>query len=299
MDSDALACFVKVVACGSIAEAARQLNTAPATIAQRIRTLESGIGCTLIQRTGRTVRPTVAGLLILDHANDILKSVKAIHASASNTDLPPGPLRLGATPTVVAGLLPDVLSAWAQRLPSINIFIEPAITRDLYDKLLSDELDVVILSHPNFALAKTCSWRKLREEELILLTPPDIKAAKALDILASYPFIRYDRRTVAGKMIDDYLLSSGIAVQTRFELDGIYPIMELVARGLGVAILPDSVVIDRVVPAVQKWMLPAPRPKRAIGALWLRASSRSRLAELFVDVTVHHLIKRETTGDIM
>lgn len=294
MDSQSLACFVKVVSCGSIAEAARQLDIAPATIAQRLRALETKVGCALVQRSGRTVQPTMAGLRILGHANDILKSVSAIHASASNTDLPPGPLRLGATPTVVAGILPAVLSAWTHRLPGMEIFIQPAITRKLYDDLLAHELDVAILPHPNFSLAKTLAWRKLREEELVLLTPPGIKAADALEILSAHPLIRYDRQTVAGKMIDDYLRALHITVQARFELDGIYPIMELVSRGLGVAILPNSVVIDRVVPAVQRWRLPSPQPKRTIGALWVRSSPRTQLTEIFVEVAVHHLVKRRT-----
>lgn len=290
MDSQTLVCFVEIVKCGSIAEAARRLDIPPATVAQRIKSLEADVRCTLLQRVGRTVKPTAAGLRTLGHAEDILRSVHAIRASASNTDLPPGPLRLGATPTVVAGILPDVLAAWATQYPDIDVFIQPAITRELYDKLQVQELDLAILAHPNFTLAKNCAWQALREEELILLTPPGIDATTATEILASHPFIRYDRQTVAGRLIDDYLRTSQISVKARFELDGIYPIMELVSRGLGVAILPNSPVIDRVVPAVQKRALPAPYPSRSIGALWLRASPRVRLTDVFVRAAVGRLL---------
>lgn len=289
MDSQSLVCFVQTVNLGSIAAAARHLDMAPATVAQRIRALESEIGCALVLRSGRTVKPTAAGIRTLSHATDILNSVDAIHASASNTDLPPGPLRLGATPTVVASILPDVLSAWAQRFPQIDVFIKPDITRKLYDQLLSQDLDVAILTHPKFTFGKTCVWRQLRAEELILLTPPGLEAANALDILASQPFIRYDRHTVAGTLINDYLETQKISVQARFELDGIFPIIELVARQLGVAILPNSPVIDRFATTVQKWPLPPPCPSRIIGALWVRSSPRTRLTEAFVDVAGYHL----------
>lgn len=289
MDTQALVCFIKVVHCGSIAEASRHLNIAPTTIAQRIRTLESQIGCALVQRSGRTVKPTTAGIGILKHASDILKSVDAIYASASNTDLPPGPLRLGATPTVVASILPDVLAAWSQRFPTIDVFIQPDITRKLYDKLLCQELDLAILTHPRFKFDKTCVWKQLRAEKLILLSHRDVKVTDVLDTLASESFIRYDRQTVAGALINDYLDVQKISIQARFELDGIFPIAELVARQLGVAILPDSPVINRFAPSVRKWPLPPPCPYRVIGALWERASIRSRLTEAFVDVAVHHL----------
>lgn len=289
MDSGSLACFVKVVSCGSIAEAARQLNMAPATLAQRIRTLESDVKCPLIQRSGRTVQPTAAGLRILDHAKDVLKSVNAIHASASNTELPPGPLRLGGTPTVVAGILPDVLTVWTAHHPGVDVFIQPAITRELYSALLTDSLDVAILPHPNFSLAKTFSWRALREEELVLLLPKGIDISNPLEAVTSHPFIRYDRQTVAGQMIDGYLRSRQLEVRSRFELDGIFPITEFVSRGLGVAIVPNSVVIDRIAPTLQRLPLPPPCPKRTIGALWLRSSPRARLTEAFVDVAVNSL----------
>lgn len=286
MDSRSLAYFVKVINCGSIAEAARQLNMAPATLAQRIKTLEVDVECTLIQRSGRTVQPTAAGLRILDHAKDILKSVSAIQASASNTDLPSGPLRLGGTPTVVAGILPDVLTAWAEKLPGIDVFIQPAITRELYSALLIDNLDVAFLPHPNFPLAKTLSWRELRQEELVLIAPQECNISNPLEILTSSPFIRYDRQTVAGQMIDGYLRAKQFDLKARFELDGIHPIIEFVLKGLGVAIVPNSIVIERIAPTLKKFSLPPPCPQRTIGALWLRSSPRARLTEAFVDVAV-------------
>ncbi len=291
MDSQSLSCFVKVVSCGSIAEAARILDMAPTTVAQRIKTLESSLGCRLLQRSGRTVKPTAAGIQILSHVNVILKEVEAIRSAASNTDLPAGPLKLGATPTVIAGVLPDVLTAWVKNFPSIDIFIEPAVTRVLYDKLLTQDLDLAILAHPNFEFAKDCAWQKLREEELVLLTPAGLEKSSVVDILASQPFIRYDRHTVAGRMVDDYLRSRRLSLKTRFELDGIYPIMELVSRGLGVAIIPNSPVIDRIIPAVQRRYLPAPCPKRTIGVLWLRSSPRVRLIQAFVTIAVGQLLE--------
>ncbi|HEY9280098.1 MAG TPA: LysR family transcriptional regulator [Eoetvoesiella sp.] len=290
MDFRYLECFIAVVSSGSIAEAARNLDMAPTTLTQRLKALEASLGCQLLRRSGRTVKPTVAGTRILGYAHTAVAIVKNMQSAASNTNLPQGPLRLGATPTVVTEILPDVLADWVKGFPKIDIFIEPAVTRVLYSQLLAGDLDVVVLAHPNFSLAKTCIWRKLREEELILLAPPAVDVNDALVTLAEEPFIRYDRRTVAGKMVDDYLLARHIQPRARFELDGISPIIELVSRGLGVAILPNSPVIGRIAPALQKWVLPEPCPRRTIGALWLRSSPRSPLAEAFVEMAVDRLL---------
>ena len=88
-----------VVELGSIAEAARRLDITPATPAQRLRTLEKAAGTPLILRAGRTVKPTTAGTRIVDRARAILHEIRGLKPEASDTDLPAGPLRLGATPT--------------------------------------------------------------------------------------------------------------------------------------------------------------------------------------------------------
>src|SRR5690606_19788292 len=99
MDSRFLHTFVCVAEKGSIAEAARQLGLTPTSVAQRLRALELDVGSRLIVRSGRTVRPTVAGLRILERARLIVREVRDLRSEASDTDLPAGPLRLGATPT--------------------------------------------------------------------------------------------------------------------------------------------------------------------------------------------------------
>lgn len=284
MDSRFLHTFVVVAERGSIAEAARQLGLTPTSVAQRLRSLEDDVGSRLIVRAGRTVKPTVAGLRILDRAHAVLREVRDLKSAASDTDLPAGPLRLGATPTALTGIFPPVLKRWTARHPHIEIYIEPASTSLLYTRVLAGELDAAVLVHPLFELPKTCMWHGLREERLILLTPAGMPVRDPLETAAREPFIRYDRNVVAGKLADDYLRGHGIRPQVRFELDGIESIAKLVSEGLGVSVLPDWPVVGVPNPGLQRWELPAPCPSRTVGALWLRSSVRSPLVQAFVDM---------------
>jgi len=284
MDSRYLECFVQVVERGSIAEAARYLDMPPASLAQRLKALEASLGGPLVMRAGRTVRPTVAGDRILPYARRILAETRDMRSAASSTDLPQGPLRLGATPSSLAGILPRVLQDWAARHPQIEIYIEPGATATLYEHLMDGELDAAVLVHPRFALPKTCGWRSLRDEKLVLLAPRGQKVTDVLATAAQQPFIRYDRNAVAGRMADDYLKSHGIRPRVRFELDGIAPIVQMVASGLGVSVLPDSPPHGGGEPGLRRWPLPAPCPHRTVGVLWQRSTVRSRLAEAFVQL---------------
>lgn len=193
-------------------------------------------------------------------------------------------MRLGATPTALMGLLPPPLRRWKQVHADIPIYIEPDTSATLLARVQSGDLDAAILVHPTFELPKTCAWRPLREERLILLVPSGMAVTDPLVTAAREPFIRYDRRVVAGKMADDYLRGRGVRVQAQFELDGIEHIAQLVAEGFGVSILPDWPVLAAPDPRLKRVSLPAPCPSRHVGVVWMRSSARSRLAEEFVSM---------------
>ncbi|MGE8680943.1 MAG: LysR family transcriptional regulator [Achromobacter marplatensis] len=289
MDSRFLQTYVHVVELGSIAQAARHQGLTPATVQQRLRALEADVGSALIARSGRTVKPTPAGLRILDRARHILRDVRDLRSAASDTELPAGPLRLGATPTALTGIMPPVLRTWVARHPHIEIYIEPAPTTLLYGKVLAGELDGALLVHPLFSLPKTCAWRDLRHEPLVLVTPADMKVRDPLAVIAREPYICYDRSVVGGKMADDYLRARNLRPHVRFELDGIDSIAKLVSEGLGVALLPDWAASDMLAARVKRWPLPAPCPVRTVGAIWLRAGVRSELMRAFVELTESQL----------
>jgi DNA-binding transcriptional LysR family regulator len=281
MDMRFLQSFVTVVESGSIADAARRLDLAPTTVAQQIHALESDLGSQLLMRAGRTVKPTVAGARIIGRARDLLKGERDLRSAASDTGLPAGPLRLGATPTALMGLVPPLLRRWMKTHPTIQIYLEPGTSSVLLERVMSGDLDAAILIHPNFELHKTCSWSLIRKERLILLTSSKLEVADPLLTAAREPFIQYDRKVVAGKMADEYLRAKGIRPKVQFELDGIEHISGMVAEGFGVSVLPDWPTLGPRDTRVSRWALPDPCPSRQVGMVWLRSSVRSPLAEAF------------------
>ncbi|AOB26945.1 MULTISPECIES: LysR family transcriptional regulator [Bordetella] len=281
MDMRFLQSFVTVVESGSIADAARRLGLAPTTVAQQIRALEADLGSRLLTRAGRTVQPTVAGARIVDRARELLRGERDLRSAASDTDLPAGPLRLGATPTALMGLLAPLLRRWMRAHPDIRIYIEPGTSSVLLERVMAGQLDAAILVHPNFELHKTCAWSLIREERLILLAPSALRVSDALLVAAREPFIQYDRKVVAGKMADEYLRAHGVRPKVQFELDGIEHISGLVAEGFGVSVLPDWPTLGPPDTRVRRWPLPDPCPSRQVGMVWLRSSVRSPLAQAF------------------
>ncbi|RTZ41595.1 LysR family transcriptional regulator [Candidimonas sp. SYP-B2681] len=286
MDTRFIESFVQVVELGSIAAAARFLDLTPTAVSLRLKALEAEVGTTLIERSGRTVKPTQAGSKVLKQARLILVEVKNFSSLASNNELPAGPLTLGATPSALKGMLPPVLRKWVDTYENIDVLIEPAASTVLYDGVLRGDLDAAILVHPLFDMPKTLHWRTLRTERLVLLTPVGMEGRDPFAIINENPFIRYDRRVVAGKMADDYLTSHNVHPNARLELDGIDYIADLVKSGLGVSVLPDWASGDQIEPALTRHSLPEPVPTRSLGLLWLRANPREKLVRAFLDLAI-------------
>src|SRR5258708_2454458 len=122
MDTRFLDSFVTVVECGSIAEAARHLNLTAAGVAQRIRALELEIGAPLLARAGRTVRPTAVASAILSQVRTVQREIRDLKSLVASGTLS-GELRLGVAPTLLSGLMPDLLSRFSRVHPQIEVRI--------------------------------------------------------------------------------------------------------------------------------------------------------------------------------
>jgi DNA-binding transcriptional LysR family regulator len=284
MDTRFVETFLMAVDNGSIAEAARRLNLTPAAVAKRIRTLESEIGAVLVTRSGRTIRPTEAGAAIVERARHFLVEARDFKSIAA-TDRPTGELHVGAFPSALSGMLPDILALMKEKYPQIEVHITSGISAELYRKVLDgNDLDAAIIAQPPFAIPKSCDWRLLRVEPLILLTRAPAPSRKPHAILASEPFIRLDRNLWPGRLVDGYLRQAGIRPRELFEIDGGEAIAVMVDRGLGVSLLPDWAPPWPEGLSLAK--LPVPDASsfgRRIGLVWARASLRLRLVHAFLE----------------
>lgn len=281
MDTQFLNTFVVVADRGSMAAAARVLNITPAAVAQQIRTLERELGAPLIARAGRTVSLTEEGSRILQRARDLLRDVADMRSVANDSEVS-GELRLGACPTALAGMLPDILARMVDTFPQINVYIRPGYSAELYRAVETGELDAAVVLQAPYNLPKTCDWQLLREEPLVMIAPARLAGRDPHELLRTEPLIRYDRNQWGGRVADDYLRRAGIVPRERFELNGLNAIAVMVDRGLGVSLVPDWAKpwpegLDLV-----RIPLPLPSEPRRIGMVWSRSTVRIRLVTVLL-----------------
>jgi DNA-binding transcriptional LysR family regulator len=268
-----------------MAAAARVLNITSAAVAQQIHTLEREIGVPLIVRVGRTVRMTEEGARILAHVRSLVRDFADLRSIANESAIS-GELRLGACPTVLAGLLPGVLARMVAKFPQINVYIQPGYSAQLYEAVESGDLDAAFVLQAPFPLPKTCDWQLLREEPLIVLAPAGMAHRDPHDLLANEPLIRYDRNQWGGRDADEYLRKVGITPRERFELNALNAIAVMVDRGLGVSLVPDWSPPWPEGLKLARLPLPEESVPRRIGVIWSRASVRLRLVTVLLQESI-------------
>ncbi|WP_064710184.1 LysR family transcriptional regulator [Rhizobium bangladeshense] len=281
METRFLETFLVVVEHGSLAEASRRMGITPAAVSQRVQALEDEIGLPIIVRSGRRVKPTQAGLAILDKSRRVLSEVRLLKGLAHD-DQAFGTLRLGAISTALTGLLPSALRRIFDTMPGVEIFLLPGTSAELYKGILEDKLDAAILVKPPFPIPKTLRWDLIRSEPFVLMAPVELADVPPEKLLREQPFIRYDRSNWGGRLADTYLRSLQVQPREWLELDSLEAIAVMVEAGLGVSLMPAwrSSIFKHL--KLARLTLKS-APNREIGLLRQRNMPSGRLVQALLD----------------
>lgn len=261
-----------------MAEAARQLDLTPSAVAARVHALEEELGTGLIQRAGRSVKPTEAGLRILERARSVLLEVRDLRTIARNDTLL-GELKLGAFVSAMTSLLPPVLQCLYEKYPQLEVLVTPGNSVELCRLVGAGELDAAFVVEPQFTIHKSCEWQSLIAEQIVLVVPSTWADADPLKLLRTKPYIRYDRKVLGGQLAEKYLKDQGIRPQPRLEMDGLMAIANLVAHEIGVTLLPDWAPMWQASLPIKRIPLPGRAPVREVGLIWVKHGPRVSLVK--------------------
>jgi DNA-binding transcriptional LysR family regulator len=246
LDVTRLRVLVAVARYGSVTAAAQALNYAQPSISHHIARLEAETGARLLQRAGRGVRLTDAGLLLAERAEEIIGRLDAAENElAAHVGLRQGRVRLAAFPSALGTLVPAAAARLEAETPGMDLMLTEAEPPEALRMLRAGHVDVALVfrhylqdedAAPPEADDEGARGRLLLDEPVALITktdpggPPD---------LAAYA----DRRWIAGcERCRDCLLrqcaQAGFVPKIAFTTDDYVAVQALVAAGLGIATLP-------------------------------------------------------------
>lgn len=247
--------FRAIVASGHMTRAARALGVTQPALSAALKKLEAEAGTELLHRTGRGVELTDAGRVFLAFADEsVLAAEAGIKAVRELIGLETGGIRVGGGATATAYLLPPVIARFRRTHPGLRFYIREAGSSGVAQAVASGELDLGIVTLPLTAAEDALATTPLVEDELRLIVPPGHRLAaprrrgagrKDRDRprefrwrdLAGEPVVAFEAGSAVREVIDAAAARAGVSLGVVMELRSIESIKQMVAAGVGVAVV--------------------------------------------------------------
>jgi DNA-binding transcriptional LysR family regulator len=279
--------FVAVAQECHFTRAAQRLHIAQSGLSASIRSLEKELGATLFLRSTRQVQLTAAGQALLVEALRALSASNAAKdAVAAVQGLLRGSLSIGSLQCLHAVHLPTLLAGFLSEHPSLEIRLRQGGSEELIELVRTGRLDVAFVARPS------------REPENVVVTPldsealvlacalehpaaakPEVKLADLMD----EQFVDFPPTWGTRDLADRVLAAAGVERRVSLEVTDVHSLLDLVAVGLGVALVPSSfrvktklarfIELDGEVPAWETVSVTAEPPSPAAAALLRRVGA--------------------------
>ncbi|MEU4264417.1 LysR substrate-binding domain-containing protein [Streptomyces sp. NPDC025273] len=241
--------FVAVAEARHFTRAAEEVHVSQPSLSQQIKALENELGAELFSRARGNIALTDAGEALLPLARRILADADtARHEVQELVQLRRGRIRLGATPSVCTGLLPDVLRAFHDLHPGVQLLIEEGGSHDLVRELARGALDLALLVLPLPAASPALTTVELLREDLVVLSSPARPApghegTVRIADLAGEPMVMFRHGYDLRELTVAACRAQGFEPSFTVEGGEMDAVLGFVRAGLGVAVVPRMVAV--------------------------------------------------------
>jgi len=229
--------FIAVCRHGTFAAAGDRIGLTQSAVSSQIKRLEDSLGFELFNRTGRSATLNAAGETTLARAEEIC-ALYAKLADVPNETATHGPIRVGAIASTQSTLIARALAILRTRFPLLRVHVSPGVSMRLMDELDSGKIDAAVIIRPPFGMLPELTWQSLVHEPYVLIAPTTVPGKDWRTLIQEQPFLRYDRTSFGGRMVERFLRREGLSVRDAIEVDEIPGIIHMAAKGLGVALVP-------------------------------------------------------------
>jgi DNA-binding transcriptional LysR family regulator len=238
--------FVAVAEELNFTRAARRVHIAQPPLSQQIRRLEQELGVDLFRRSKRQVALTEAGKEFLDQARRVLRcAAEAREAVGAVGKGERGRLAIAAIYSAAYVIVPRILRAFHARYPRVEVTLAEMSIAAQHRALHEGAIDVGIVRPPTFDTA--LNYLPIAQDRLIAVLPQRHPLARkqsvSLKEIAAEPFLSLPRALSQseGARVAELFEGHGLSLDILHEVAEMHSLVCLVAAGLGVSVVPESV----------------------------------------------------------
>ena len=241
--------FIAVAEERHFTRAAQRVNIVQSALSSSIRALEEELNSRLVMRNTRNVQLTPAGQALLERAREALRILDAGRDEVADIEnLRSGTLSIGSVHTLPSFLdLPSLIARFHAANPGIEVRLRQSDTTTLIEHLRTGQLDLAFL--PLLDAPDDIATGIVACEDLSVITPPNHPLAGRVDLalsdLADFPFVDFEIGWGTRPLVDRSFAVANIQRRTIFDLTDLETVVDLVARGLGIALMPETIAEAR------------------------------------------------------
>ncbi|TXS05013.1 LysR family transcriptional regulator [Streptomyces sp. col6] len=281
LDVNRLRVLMEVAHAASIAEAARTLSFTPSALSQQISKLEAELGARLLERRPTGVTLTPVGAVLVDHAERVIGELRQARAAVEAAiEAQPQRLALGSFATAAQVLVPTALAALQHRYPRAELSLVDIEPPEGYGLVTSGDLDMLI-THRYPGVTPTphpgLDRQRLLDDPLDLVLPAGHRLAGGpadrgigLGRLGEETWISGAPGVPNRVCLETLARQAGVELRVAYESADYHVILALVGAGLGIALVPGSLLAGADRSRVSVRTLRGPAPAREISIVQRR-----------------------------
>jgi DNA-binding transcriptional LysR family regulator len=296
MDTKQLAAFCAVVERRSFSQAAERLGVTQPAVSLQVRSLEKRLGRRLLDRSGRRVEPTEAGLRLYRGAQRLLALEEQLVAEVADAGegVLAGELAIGASTGPAAIVVPLLLCEFQRHNPGVHVALTVGDTQRIVDEVAERRLELGIVGAAR--RHRGVRFEPFLRDEIVLAVPPGHRFAGrslTLDELRGEPLIVMQEGAGVRQIVEDELRRAGVRLReldVRLELGLQESVRSAVQAGYGVTFISRRAVeSDLAAGTLAEARVEGMDATREISLARAAGRSATRAADAFVEFAAERL----------
>lgn len=304
MDSRKLRYLSAIVEHGSMSQAAMELNISQPALTKSIKSLQDELGVPIFEKKGRHLIPTKYGAALAEHARTIaietdraMSKIESLRANAT------GRINIGVSPSIITSIASTAIALFLAKHPQAMISVREALAEDLFESLLSGQIDLMVSGMPRYLVSNAITREVLLEDTLEAATrnrhPLTKKTRLKLADTLKFGWILPKNNRGVRELLQEAFLTQGLDLpRIIVESDSALFGHSLAANSDSILIISQASLRTLGAPKLTSLQLPGFARQRTIGMIYRDDTAREPLAsELMEEIrlTVRKLEAKNNT----
>jgi DNA-binding transcriptional LysR family regulator len=249
MQIESLKVFCDLAETQSFTKAAQINQVTQSAVSQQISSLERHFKSLLIERSKKRFRLTREGQVLYEYSKQLIHTYETMQSKLQEIkDIISGTIRVATIYSIGLHDLPPYLKEFLKGFPTVTVHVEYRRANQVYDDVIGNVVDLGLVAYP--VRDSKLEIYPLRKDPLILICHPQHPLAKSnsvrLKALSGHNFIGFEPDIPTRRALDKILKDHSVRVQHVMEFDNIETVKRAVEIDAGVAIVPESTVVQEV-----------------------------------------------------